>query len=226
MYENAMRLDKIGEPAKHVVCDAGSNQLDRERVVMAKNHLSADRLRETPPTDDERHARLLFGRQKRAAKNRNISWEMTFAEWFGIWESSGHWAERGRNAGGYVMSRNGDIGPYSAANVCIVTNKANFMEARSHAQRRDGVYCTLPGASRPWVARWKNKHVGYFSTEEEARAARQAAQLADPPPAWMHPSGRGWLYPPTKGLRLSDDHRKKLSEAGKAAHARKRAAST
>lgn len=275
---------KIDEPAKHVVCDAGSNQSDRERVVMAKNHLSAERLREilvvlrelsgqgvqksevarelglkapnmnwilkrhsivwTHPekrvsvrgprySAEERLARSRYKTQWNSANSRGVAWEITFEQWWEVWQASGHWAQRGRHKGGYVMSRAGDTGPYSPENVRITTNRENFIEAKSHASKRDGVYFVLPGTPKPWWARWKNKHLGYFATEQEAREVRAAAKVADPStrPAW----------PPNKGRALTDEHKRKvglaqigrqftaatrakISEAVKASYARRRAA--
>ena len=97
-----------------------------------------------------------FQSQRANAKSRAIPWEMTLAEWWSVWEMSGQWANRGRHKGGYVMSRPGDRGPYSAGNVKIISNEENFAEARSHCSRGDGVYCLAPGTSKPWVAKWKN----------------------------------------------------------------------
>ncbi len=66
---------------------------------------------------------------KRRAKRRGISWELTFDQWRDIWLNSGHWKDRGRNAGQYVMGRFGDKGPYSPENVRIITHADNTREA-------------------------------------------------------------------------------------------------
>lgn len=57
--------------------------------------------------------------QKRKAKQRDIPWELTFAEWWKIWEDSGFWYLRGNRKGTYCMCRNKDVGPYSKENVRI-----------------------------------------------------------------------------------------------------------
>jgi hypothetical protein len=60
-----------------------------------------------------------FYNQKSNAKIRNIDWHLTFDQWYEIWNGSGFLPERGRGNGKYVMSRCGDVGPYSLNNVFI-----------------------------------------------------------------------------------------------------------
>lgn len=64
--------------------------------------------------------------QKSAARNRGIEWDITFAEWWAIWEP--HWENRGRYADGLVMARHGDSGPYHPSNVKIITLAENASE--------------------------------------------------------------------------------------------------
>ncbi len=131
------------------------------------------------PTNDEkerRAARKAYRDQKANARCRCIEWGITFDEWWAIWSNSEKWEFRGRRKGEFVMSRRGDVGPYAVGNVVVKSNRDNLMEARAHSKKRSrkngGVYFTLPGYSRPWCAKWNRKHIGYFETEEEARAAR------------------------------------------------------
>lgn len=65
-----------------------------------------------------------FIEQRRNAKTRGIGWELTFWQWWSIWQQSGHWHERGRGQG-YVMCRLNDVGPYSEDNVFIATAADN-----------------------------------------------------------------------------------------------------
>lgn len=60
-----------------------------------------------------------FSVQKRKAKQRGIPWELSFEQWWGIWEQSGKWDLRGDTSGMYCMSRREDTGPYSVTNVYI-----------------------------------------------------------------------------------------------------------
>lgn len=64
------------------------------------------------------------------AKVRGIEWQLTFEEWWDIWEQSGKYEQRGRGAGKYCMSRIGDVGPYSVNNVVIKTIDDNNREAK------------------------------------------------------------------------------------------------
>ena len=59
------------------------------------------------------------------AKVRGVLFKLTFAQWFYIWQKSGHWEERGFRKGQYVMARKGDKGPYAVGNVDIVTVTEN-----------------------------------------------------------------------------------------------------
>lgn len=71
--------------------------------------------------------------KKRVDRNGDpIGWEFTFEEWLDVWQSSGKLHLRGTFAGGYVMARNDDIGPYSRDNVKIITHSENCKFARSY----------------------------------------------------------------------------------------------
>jgi len=69
--------------------------------------------------------RIKFYQQKGRAKERGISFDLTFEEWWGIWQKSGRWEERGCRKGQYVMARNGDIGSYAIGNVSIIKHEEN-----------------------------------------------------------------------------------------------------
>lgn len=66
-----------------------------------------------------------FINQKNNAKRRSIPWELTFWQWWTIWQESGKWAERGRAKDAYVMSRFGDAGAYAPGNIYIGTLSEN-----------------------------------------------------------------------------------------------------
>lgn len=74
-----------------------------------------------------------FTDQKSKAKHRGIDFNLTFEEWWSIWEQSGKWNERGIRKGQYVMSRIADQGGYTLDNVMIQTVGDNNREAfRTH----------------------------------------------------------------------------------------------
>ncbi len=84
-------------------------------------------------------ARKQFSVQKGTAKQRNISWEMTFKEWCEIWLESGQYHSRGRGRDNMVMCRKGDIGPYAIANVEIRSALSNKREAFALMRQSRGI---------------------------------------------------------------------------------------
>ena len=70
-----------------------------------------------------------FSIQKRKAKQRKIEWQLSFDDWWNIWQQSGKWEERGDSRGKYCMSRQGDTGPYSVENVYINLFESNTKES-------------------------------------------------------------------------------------------------
>jgi hypothetical protein len=75
-----------------------------------------------------------FGRQRSDAKRRGIPFKLSFEEWWSIWKASGHWHERGRSRGQFVMARNADQGAYEVGNVKIITCEENSSEIRGERQ--------------------------------------------------------------------------------------------
>lgn len=116
-----------------------------------------------------RKARLRFNQQRDNARKRNIEWQLSFDEWWEIWQNSGRWDERGCGRGLYCMCRNGDVGPYAADNVFIATCEENLSFANSPGK-------TLPigvgqESSKSYFARRGRRYLGTFPTVESARAA-------------------------------------------------------
>lgn len=58
--------------------------------------------------------------------NRGIDFQLSFEEWWNIWDQSGKWDQRGRGSGCYVMCRVNDTGPYAIGNVYIDTQENNL----------------------------------------------------------------------------------------------------
>ena len=77
---------------------------------------------------DLKVARSKFRTHKSNAKKRKAPFLFTFEEWVGLWKASGHWEQRGCGKGKYVMSRLGDVGPYSVENVKIILHEDNLRE--------------------------------------------------------------------------------------------------
>lgn len=80
---------------------------------------------------------LKFNQQKRTAAERGIEWELTFPEWWALWEP--YFKQRGHQGHGLEMCRKGDMGPYSAENVFIASgleNREMTIGQRKRARRR------------------------------------------------------------------------------------------
>lgn len=134
--------------------------------------------------------RAPYAKQKHSAATREIAWEFDLESWAALWIESGRWEERGQRIGQYCMARLGDVGPYSPGNVRIILNAENGSEAFDHkpflsranvTSRPTGVgggkgyYFREACTRRPWYAIFRGKRLGYFETEDEARAAYVAA---------------------------------------------------
>src|SRR5574343_918767 len=121
---------------------------------------------------------VAYREQKKAADKRGILWRMTFPEWVGVWDESGHWESRGRGRGKFCMARHGDAGAYEVGNVSIVRNEVKASDA--HTGRKHGALkgYSLMGRSKatPYTERFRGKCIGNFATPDEAQAAYFAAR--------------------------------------------------
>ena len=75
--------------------------------------------------------KVKFRQQRQRANGREIPFLLSFEQWWDIWQKSGHWEERGRCKGQYVMSRYGDKGGYEVDNVFIQQCGHNVSQAQS-----------------------------------------------------------------------------------------------
>ncbi len=74
----------------------------------------------------ERHK---YACHKSKAKQRGIAFNLTYEQWWDIWQQSGKWEQRGARKGCYVMSRYNDVGAYEIGNVFIQPHEENRREA-------------------------------------------------------------------------------------------------
>ena len=128
-------------------------------------------------------SKAAYLKQKNTAKARGIEWLFDFESWLSMWTMSGKLAERGRGTGRYVMARCGDVGPYSQANVEIITYEKNASDCRTNhpltvAQRS----AQFIGKGRGWTyvrggyqVSCAKKYVGRFRTQADAEVAYNAA---------------------------------------------------
>ncbi len=104
---------------------------------------------------------------KNNARYRGIAWELSYSQWRMIWARSGHWHKRGTSKGKYVMARYGDIGPYSVANVKIITHSANCSEGHLGKHRSYSTKRKISNAA---------KRVGSDTEERKRRSERAKKQ--------------------------------------------------
>jgi hypothetical protein len=105
--------------------------------------------------------KMRYHQHKASAKRRGIEFDMTFDEWWAIWEP--HFDQRGPMRVDLQMCRNGDDGAYRPGNVHIATGERNMAEAKvsmaTRAIRSDWVF---DGEDRSELRSWAfNRHKGF-----------------------------------------------------------------
>ena len=139
------------------------------------------------PSKARRSKAALYTIQKKAAKKREIGWEITFPEWVSLWMRSGKWELRGVGKGKYCMARDGDVGAYKVGNVSVVPNEVNWREApkrlRGTVSNPKGYSKLARVKARPYTARFRKRLLGHFATPEQAHQAYLSARAAASPPA-------------------------------------------
>ena len=73
-------------------------------------------------------AKTKYMQQRTRARGRGIQWDLTFEQWYEWWQATGHWDERGKGHGKYVMCRIGDAGPYAIDNIYCASDLHNSVE--------------------------------------------------------------------------------------------------
>jgi hypothetical protein len=99
-----------------------------------------------------------YREQKDAAKQRGIQFNLTFDEWWSIWETSGKWEERGCRKGQYVMSRINDTGPYQISNVFIQTCSGNNSDAHKGRPKPKSHWPIHKKGGELWTDERKKQH--------------------------------------------------------------------
>lgn len=137
-----------------------------------------------------------YTRHCQSSRKRGIEFKLTLAQWWAIWQASGKFHLRGTGRGKYCMSRIRDDGAYELGNVHIQLNEANGREAVARWQGKTkpirGVFCLYPGRDKAWLAAYGKVKLGFYSTAEEAGAAREAyMQATGKKPAGLG-RGKGW----------------------------------
>jgi hypothetical protein len=76
-----------------------------------------------------RKAKRRFKEHRDNSRRRDILFLFGFPLWIATWWESGHWHQRGRRRGQYVMARLGDRGAYSVDNIAIIPHVENTSAA-------------------------------------------------------------------------------------------------
>lgn len=199
MYRQGLTLEKIGaefnvtrERVRQVItkCGAARSRLDmlavfKESKAAQNQARIAARIMEAWGVDRELHHELrangtirAFEQQKQSSSNRGITWALSFAQWYAIWQASGKLHLRGRGKGRYCMSRIRDEGGYVLGNVHVQLSTDNSAEAvkkwAGKSKVHTGVYCLYAGREMAWLAQVGRCRLGFFPSIEAATAAREA----------------------------------------------------
>lgn len=124
-----------------------------------------------------------FQHQKFAAEvRRGIEFKLTLMEWWGIWQGSGRWDERGLGRG-WQMCRHGDEGAYEVGNVYIGDGAENLSAAAKKTELPIGVALSVKGRVRRYRAYCnvggRQRHIGVFDTVADAENAYLKALALD-----------------------------------------------
>ena len=103
--------------------------------------------------------KLKYWSQKTKAKHRGIEFNLTFKQWWDIWQQSGKWEQRGCRKGQYVMSRKNDIGPYEVGNVFIQTCSQNCLQRSNGPGWNKGLKQSPEFIKKRTLARWGKKEL-------------------------------------------------------------------
>lgn len=199
MYRQGLTLEKIGaefnltrERVRQVItkCGAARSRLDmlatfKESKAAQKQAQIAARIMAAWGVDRELHHELrangtirAFEQQKQSSSNRGITWALSFAQWYAIWQASGKLHLRGRGKGRYCMARIRDEGGYVLGNVHVQLASDNSADAvkkwAGKFKAHMGVFCLYPGREMAWLAKVGRCRLGFFPSIEAATAAREA----------------------------------------------------
>jgi hypothetical protein len=101
--------------------------------------------RQYRPTNPDKRKYLVH---RTNAKMRGVEFKLTFEEWFCWWMDTGHYSERGREVGKYVMARKGDVGAYELGNIECVQAQVNSVAAHLGKTRSDEIKANMSEAQK------------------------------------------------------------------------------
>jgi hypothetical protein len=138
---------------------------EKAKEISRKNR---DRKRENPQL-------MAYNTHIGNARQRGVAFLLTFDEWWGIWNASGKWEQRGARKDHYVMARLGDVGPYAVGNVRICTHAENNAEANRLSRGKPASAGELAAMAKARAARWAHGRT-ISDRQREALARAQEAR--------------------------------------------------
>jgi len=134
-YENGRgKVVQAHQKAKAADYYAGLNRRCFARTGMNRDEYDAARKTQSPCGTD---AATAFRSQRNQAKHCRVKWDLTFAEWWEVWQSSGKWDQRGKGAGHYFLARKNLSLPFQSGNVEVV-ECASYHSLRRSQERESG----------------------------------------------------------------------------------------
>lgn len=131
-----------------------AKKAQKDKRCVAKYGMNFDQVRSIQKSELDKpfsaRATIAYSQQKKNAHQRGIQFNLTFSEWWSVWQQSGKWNERGKGADKYVMARFGDEGAYEIGNIYITTlskNTKHYQESRQGKQYDDWNDVFVPEAS-------------------------------------------------------------------------------
>jgi hypothetical protein len=176
-----------------------------------------------PQTGDPGHEewRLYAGHGWSASNRHNwqdgtpIKFLLTFEEWLNFWVGSGHWEQRGRKKGQYVMSRKNDYGNYELGNIEIVSVEDN------HAERGRTFFDTGEAGKRIHAAACKKNEKLLRAQAKQARMSYENYIKLSGPDRVRVLRARQLKVDPKRWLAITTREREALSQLARR-HPRKK----
>ena len=145
---------------------------------------------------EQRHK---YACHKSKAKHRGIIFNLTYEEWWDIWQKSGKWNQRGAGMNQYVMSRFNDAGAYQIGNVFIQLASENKKDGNlgrkcpRTPEHQAKITASLKKANLvPWN---KGKPFPQAVINGKKSAAKQSATVIGRKRKYNEDGSWSWSYP-------------------------------
>lgn len=101
-----------------------------------------------------------YRQHQKNAKRRGVPFEITFDQWWAVWEASGKWSLRGLKRGTWVMGRHNDQGPYAIGNVEIIKRSSNTALRNTQHRKFSSKHYPWSSPDNPEYESWQHVHGG------------------------------------------------------------------